>query len=198
MTKKNNMKKAVYEIFGVGQSVTEPEMKSVQPPPKDAALKPTAPAEKKLPEKAPETKLAASFLAPGTSFEGTLRSKGDVEIAGELKGDVAAEGAVLLRSNIQSNIVARSVKLSGCALVGDVTANGPVTVSEDSKITGNVTAKELLCAGEIAGDLKIVGSTQLEANARVSGSVVTGTLAVVKGAVINGSIEIKKTAGEVS
>mgnify|MGYP000994630579 CR=1 FL=1 len=103
------------------------------------------------------------------------------------------EGSVLLRSNLQSNITAGSVKLTGCTLIGDITANGPVTVSEDSKVTGNITAQSLLCAGEINGDIRISGNTQMDANARVSGSVVTGTISVAAGAVLNGSVEMKGT-----
>ena len=51
------------------------------------------------------------------------------------------------------------MKLTGCTLIGDITANGPVTVSEDSKVTGNITAQSLLCAGEINGDIRISGNT---------------------------------------
>ena len=82
---------------------------------------------------------------------------------------------------------------TGCTLIGDITANGPVTVSEDSKVTGNITAQSLLCAGEINGDIRISGNTQMDANARVSGSVVTGTISVAAGAVLNGSVEMKGT-----
>ena len=96
---------------------------------------------------------------------------------------------MLLRSNLQSNITAGSVKLTGCTLIGDITANGPVTVSEDSKVTGNITAQSLLCAGEINGDIRISGNTQMDANARV----VTGTISVAAGAVLNGSVEMKGT-----
>ena len=145
------------------------------------------------PVKAPEARPAASFLAPGTVFEGSFRAKGDIEIAGELKGDMASEGSVLLRSNLQSNITAGSVKLTGCNLIGDITASGPVTVCEGSKVTGNIAAQSLLCAGEINGDIRISGNTQMDANARVSSSVVTGTISVAAGAVLNSSVEMKGT-----
>ena len=105
---------------------------------------------------------------------------------------MTSEGSVLLRSNLQSNITAGSVKLTGCTLIGDITAQlARVTVSEDSKVTGNITAQSLLCAGEINGDIRISGNTQMDANARVSGSVVTGTISVAAGAVLNGSVEMK-------
>ena len=73
---------------------------------------------------------------------------------------MTSEGSVLLRSNLQSNITAGSVKLTGCTLIGDITANGPVTVSEDSKVTGNITAQSLLCAGEINGSVEMKGTME--------------------------------------
>ena len=189
MDKKSNMKKAMYEMFGVGGDGSEAASTApAQVKSASVEVKSAPGAEKKsvdhAPVKTPEARPAASFLAPGTVFEGSFRAKGDIEIAGELKGDVTSEGSVLLRSNLQSNITAGSVKL---------TANGPVTVSEDSKVTGNITAQSLLCAGEINGDIRISGNTQMDANARVSGSVVTGTISVAAGAVLNGSVEMKGT-----
>lgn len=198
MDKKSNMKKAMYEMFGVGGDGSEAASTApAQVKSASVEVKSAPGAEKKsvdhAPVKTPEARPAASFLAPGTVFESSFRAKGDIEIAGELKGDVTSEGSVLLRSNLQSNITAGSVKLTGCTLIGDITANGPVTVSEDSKVTGNITAQSLLCAGEINGDIRISGNTQMDANARVSGSVVTGTISVAAGAVLNGSVEMKGT-----
>ncbi len=190
MDKRNNMKKAVFDVFGVGSGGEESpapaegkrlaESKSAVP-----AAEKTAPIPAII-----KPKPAASFLAPGTSFEGSLRTEGDIEIAGGFKGDISTEGVVLLRADIQSNITAGSLNLSNCVLTGDVVCSGTVTVSEGSKVFGGVTAKELLCAGEITGDLKISGNTALEERAQVNGSVITGTLSVIKGAVIKGSLEM--------
>ena len=129
MDKKSNMKKAMYEMFGVGGDGSEAASTApAQVKSASVEVKSAPGAEKKsvdhAPVKTPEARPAASFLAPGTVFEGSFRAKGDIEIAGELKGDVTSEGSVLLRSNLQSNITAGSVKLTGCTLIGDITANG--------------------------------------------------------------------------
>ena len=129
MDKKSNMKKAMYEMFGVGGDGSEAASTApAQVKSASVEVKSAPGAEKKsvdhAPVKTPEARPVASFLAPGTVFEGSFRAKGDIEIAGELKGDVTSEGSVLLRSNLQSNITAGSVKLTGCTLIGDITANG--------------------------------------------------------------------------
>ena len=201
MEKKSNMKQAMYEMFGVGS---------------DQAEKPAAPSraadksneaaqsagkgtetrmEKTMDKPAPKTpsapKAEASYLAPGTVFEGNIRSKGDVEIAGEFKGNITTEGAVILHSSIEGNITANSLKLSSCSLTGDVVVNDAVAIGQHSRINGNVTAKDLTCAGQINGDMHIAGNMLLEKTAQVTGNITTGTIAVEKGAVIKGGIEIK-------
>lgn len=185
MKKSDNMKQAMHEMFGVGKGPETPHREE-RPVPASAA-----PAEQKAVRKPAEPKPAVSLLAPGTCFEGTLSAKGDVEIAGEFKGSISTAGVVRLKSDIQSGIAAGSVELTGCVLTGDITASGCVTVDERSRVAGNISAKELLCAGEVAGDLKVTDSVRLDAKARVNGSIVTGAISVERGAVISGNVQIK-------
>lgn len=203
MDKKNNMKQAMYEMFGVGSDQTEKPTptRSVNARKEDG--KATAQVvksevgstmekiEKTVVKAETKPKAAASYLAPGTVFEGNIRSVGDVEIAGEFKGNITTEGTVIMHSSIQGNITASSLKLSNCSLIGDVVVNDAVAIGAQSKISGNVTAKDLICAGHITGDLTIAENMVLEKTAQINGNIVTGTLAVEKGAVIKGNIEIK-------
>ena len=182
----NNFKQAMKELLG---SESAPQAAAKKP----AEVKAAPQGQKAAPAPQPQKpKPAASFLAPGTVFEGSLRCDGDVEIAGSFKGDITTSGTVMLRSNIQSNITADSLNLAQCSLTGEVVAEGTVCVSEGSRIQGSVTAKELLCAGEITGDLKVSDNTALEEQAQINGSVVTNSLSVVKGAMIRGGIEMQK------
>lgn len=205
MDKKSNMKQAMFEMFGVGSDQNEKPVQSVKEEPKhEAAAEPVkksvdkvtvAPVQKPVDQVAavPREKPAASFLAPGTVLEGTLRSVGDVEISGSFKGDISTEGTVILRSNIQGNVTASCLNLHCCRLEGDVNVKGTVSVSRDSAICGNVIANELQCAGQITGDLVVTENTSPESTAKINGGIMTGTIAVVKGAVIKGSIEIKSS-----
>lgn len=186
---KKIIKQTAYELFGVGAAPEHAAKGGKTEPVKPAAAAPV------VQQPAP-AKPAASFLAPGTALEGQLRSEGDLEIAGSFRGSITTNGTVMLRSNIKSTVNAANLNLSGCTLEGDVTVSGTVTVSEDSRITGNVTAHELQCAGEINGDLSITGNTTLEEKARINGSVSTGTMSVARGAAICGSVEMGKKPGK--
>ena len=96
-----------------------------------------------------------------------------------------------MRSGIQGNITADTLKLFGCNVTGDVVAKETVFVDQRSAIRGNVVAKEVQCAGQITGDLKISENTDLESTAQINGSIITGTISVAKGAMIKGALEIK-------
>lgn len=193
--KKQNaaVKRSMYELFGVGGGETEVS----QPAPAAAPAKTPAPAPAPQPAPVPVKKASpASLLAEGTTFEGTLCAKGDVEIAGGFKGSITTEGAVCLRSDIESSITAHSVKLVDCVLNGDINAKENVDLNENAKVVGNVTAAAVLCAGTITGDLTAEKSVRLEKKSRVNGSITTAALSVEEGAVITGNVQIKPLAKE--
>ena len=183
-TKKDNMKQAMYEMFGVGSDnnakPSEPQKEAVKVKSAETQVKPEV-----------KTKPAASCLAAGTVLEGTLRAEGDVDIAGGFKGTIDSKGAVNLRSDVESQITASNLNLYNCKLIGDVVVSGIVAISEHSEIKGNITAQELLCAGKITGNMTIAENIALESTAQINGNITTGAISVVKGAVINGGIEIK-------
>ena len=198
------MKQAMYEMFGVGEDQmteavvnaedaetlhAEDHQTEVEMQAQDLQEEPVMTFDQMMEEYEPVKKAAVSYFAPGTVFEGTLKSEGDVEIAGEFNGDVISEGNVILSSAICGNINCTDLKLEGCILVGDVEARGSVKVSEDSKVRGNIAATKIRCAGQINGDLKVSGDTALEKTASVNGIITTGTMSMEKGAMIKGGIE---------
>ncbi len=81
---RDEMKRTMFELFGVGSE----DDKVLAAGGKKPAVKPEP--VKTAPVQAPVQPVvkakAASYLAAGTSLEGTLRSDGDVEIAGAFKG----------------------------------------------------------------------------------------------------------------
>ena len=143
--KKNNMKQAMYEMFGVGeeqkedalyQEVTEEVAESVSEVDEvtENESEKEISFEEMIEEYAPAKKIPVSYFAPGTVFEGTLKAVGDVEIAGEFNGDVTSEGNVILSSAVCGNINCSDLKLRNCVLVGNVEAKGFVDISDDSKV----------------------------------------------------------------
>jgi len=202
-TNLDNMKQAVFEVFGVGTAVplsaegTPAEALTTTAAPVPAVesvpAAPAAPAVEAVPVMAaPYTLSPVSFLAEGAQWEGTLRSEGDVEVSCPFHGELHAKGAVTLHAAMEGNVTAGNLTLAGCTLTGDVVCEGMLVISRDSRICGNITTRELRCAGTVTGDITAEDTVVLESTARVSGSIATATLAVDKGAVICGGLTIKE------
>lgn len=212
MSSKENFNKAVFDMFGVGSDPDAKGKANPQPPAVEKAAEPASPAQAApaapvspapAAPAAPTAPVytaprAVTYLAPGTSMEGHLKAKGDIEIAGDFKGDITATGYVTLRSSIAGNITAEKLTMISCSLTGDVHSSGMVTIDAASTITGNIFAEEVLCSGQVAGDLCVGGNATFQKGSRVDGNISTGTMTMERGAYISGSLvmngESKKSA----
>lgn len=197
MSKKDNFNKAVFDMFGVGsvQVVTETEAQqdeAVVEQGLSAEVQHTEVSSPAAPQAAPYSLVPATFLAPGTSLEGKLKSKGDVEIAGSFNGEIEADGNVTLRADATCNIVSTSLNVVSCQLNGDCNVSGSITISESSAVSGNVFGDDLFCSGTITGDICVKNSLSLESTARVYGNITAGTIAMARGAVIKGTVSMEQ------
>ena len=131
-----------------------------------------------------------TYFAPGTTFEGTLTTPGDVEIAGEFTGEIVSDGKVSLRKVGDVAISARSLELLSAVFKGDVTVAGDVIVDEKSSLEGNIRSGRILCEGEIRGNLNATEDVVLGQSARVTGDVSTPVMDVALGAVLRGQVRM--------
>ena len=197
VNKKDNFNKAVFDMFGVGATQNAKEAAPQQEPVVEetslsAEVQTAEVAAPAAAHAAPYSLVPATFLAPGTSLEGKLKSKGDVEIAGSFSGEIEADGNVTLRADATCNIVAASLNVVSCHLSGDYNISGSATISENSEITGNITAEELLCSGTITGDINVKNGLALENTARVYGNIAAGTLSMSRGAILKGTVSMEQ------
>ncbi len=195
MSAKNNLNKAMFDMFGVGNG--SEEKVSAQ-----EAAKPVAPKDnaevKAAASSAPQSKQIsdvkivspATYIAPSMVIEGNIRAKGDVEIAGELKGNVSSESTVTVRSALVGNIAAKTLQLIDCCVTGDIDVSGDVIVTEKSIVNGNVRSKSLSCSGKINGDVVISDNISLDAGSCIIGNITAATMVVARGAMIKGNIEM--------
>jgi len=144
----------------------------------------TKPVTKTIPQK--------TILAESTVFEGSITSIDDVEIGGELKGDLTTEGNVILLSEIQGNVKAANLDLLSNSLIGNVEVTDKITLTANSQIKGNITAKNLVCSGKIVGNMIIDENAHFDNLSHIEGDVTAKYITVDHGAYIDGKITIKK------
>ena len=202
MSRKDNFRKAAFDMFGVGRDVEpraeEPEDgedltagEGMEPGDglEELFAHSVRPAE---PIRPAEPKYQTTVLAAGSVFEGTLRAKGGVDLACEFKGDIFAEGDVVMRTSLEGNVEGKRVELISCAIHGDIKAGAQVRVDRGSSVKGNVVTRDLTCSGKVEGDITASGHVVLESDAVLTGNLTAATLSIDEGAAIDGSLKVSR------
>ena len=132
-----------------------------------------------------------TYLAPGVELEGKMKATGDVEVAGDFKGEIVTEGSVIIRNAIDATITATGLQVLGSTLNGETHVSGQVMLDESSVVNGDIYAGNMVCSAIVNGNLYIDGDLTLDAHARVKGNVSTTNLTMARGAKIVGHIDMK-------
>lgn len=90
-----------------------------------------------------------TIIAPGTVIRGSVESDCNVEVYGEVQGDIVTTRDLKLKGKIQGNATGGNVELSGIHMVGDITAAGIATMDATSEVEGDVTAQSVILNGKI-------------------------------------------------
>lgn len=131
-----------------------------------------------------------TYIAPGTFFEGTIRATGDVQVDGEVTGEISSEGKVSIHKMGDASISARDLELLGAVIKGDLTVIGEVTVDGDSAIQGNIRAQSIICSGTINGNLNASKSVVIHEKSKILGNIRTPEMEVENGALLRGLIQM--------
>jgi cytoskeletal protein CcmA (bactofilin family) len=97
-------------------------------------------------------------IAYGVRVEGTLASKGDLHIEGDVEGTISAEGHLIVgeKAHLRADIEVASAHVSG-ELRGNMAAHGKLDLTESAKIVGDV----------IADSISIAHGAQLNGNVQI-------------------------------
>lgn len=198
MSKKDNFNKAMFDMFGVGTDAgTEPapEYEKVEEKTRggltdNAVAKETVVTAAVNAEAAPAVAAERTYIGRGTVIEGNIKAEGDVELLGELKGDIESDGKVTLHTSVTGNVRAKSLTFVGGELTGDIFTGGSFVLGRDSVVNGNIQANDVTCAGSINGNIDIKDTLMLEETAVINGDIKTGFLSMSRGAVVRGKVEM--------
>ena len=86
-----------------------------------------------------------TILGQGASLEGNIVSAGSLRIDGQIKGQVNADGDVILspQAQVDADIKAENVTVSG-KFKGNITVKGSAELTRGGRVDGNITSKTLI------------------------------------------------------
>lgn len=118
-----------------------------------------------------------SVIMKDTSIIGTIKTRGHVEIFGEVQGNISAAGDIKILGNVK----------------GDLDSLDTAHVGENAIVQGNLSAEQMMIDGNVVGDLRATKKIQLLKNADVKGTLVTDDFVVSQGAKISGMVKAGET-----
>ncbi|MEG1932320.1 MAG: polymer-forming cytoskeletal protein, partial [Pygmaiobacter sp.] len=82
-------------------------------------------------------------ISEDTVLIGAIRGKGDLDLKGQVKGNVSVQGDLRVQGKIVGNVEGGSIVMSGSAIKGDVDSKGTLTMDSKSVVLGNIHAEDI-------------------------------------------------------
>lgn len=137
---------------------------------------------------AQELAVGVSTIADGTVVRGEVHAKGDLNIFGEVQGNVETASTVTVGGKVTGDITGRDINFNNSIVKGNLISAGNIQLDTKTTVIGNVTAKSISCNGHIKGDLTIEGKAHFLRETILLGNVCAGSLVIEEGARINGDV----------
>lgn len=196
MGAKDNFSQAMKELLNPMGEVQKDEKENevAQAPVEARPVRETMPLpEIPVPTQSPVSlRTTMTTIAEDAVIVGDLHTRGDANLLGNVKGNVAVAGDAEISGRIVGNVQASNLMLLGSAIKGDVQSRGQLTVDEDALILGGVHAVDIDLSGRVRGDMTATGNTRLNAGAVVMGNIYSGTIKMENGARVQGELHITK------
>ncbi|MEY3907477.1 MAG: Polymer-forming cytoskeletal [Pseudomonadota bacterium] len=110
-----------------------------------------------------ESNVGFSHLGEGASFEGEIHCKGEIEIAGKVKGNISAKILRILETGkVTGHVNAERVEILGCMLGNTSSLN--IHVGEKGVVRGDLRFEENLSVNEGADILGHVQKAKKDKN----------------------------------
>ncbi len=119
-----------------------------------------------------------TVVGQGARLEGTIVSAGSLRIDGQVKGQVNADGDVMLspQSQVEADISAENVVVAG-RFKGNIVVKGRAELSRGGRIDGNITSKTLVVqeGGIFCGQSNMDGGAPTPTSAQAHPTVTPAT-----------------------
>ncbi len=126
----------------------------------------------------------------GVIGPGNIRTKGHVTVLGSVKGDISANGNVIIQRNVKGKIICDNLLLENSKLEADIEAKGQVSIKGGVTVKGQISCKSISVMGTVLGDIKADEKIGLADTAVIRGDISAKGLGTAPGAKIEGKVSI--------
>ncbi len=137
---------------------------------------------------APSDTDEVTVISRNTVIDGNVRSLANMQIDGNVKGNVETTRDVDMSGKIVGDIKCNNANMNSAAMQGNMILKGKLRMDRDTILIGDLTSQYADVNGRVRGKLEIGGKAELKRDAIVFGDINASTIAVTDGAIIQGYV----------
>ncbi len=183
----SNFKTALNELLS-GKITTEEESPKAPKTPVAQEAKATFTASAPMSSVSAQSSGAETVITEGVVIEGNISSSSKLRILGEVTGNVTSTDDLVIAGLVGGEIKGKGILLIDCSVTSNIVASGEVTISDNSNITGDISADKIISGGVIKGNLNAKFVT-LKPSSRTVGDIKCDGITIEKGAALKGRLE---------
>ena len=127
-----------------------------------------------------------ALVTAGMRVKGDILSNGNLDVVGEVIGNVQVSGKLSITGQIRGNSKADEIYADAAKITGDLIGDGTVKIGAGSVVRGNIEATSAAIAGAVKGTIDVKGPVVLDATAVVFGNIRAKSMQINNGARIEG------------
>lgn len=145
----------------------------------------------------PKVRKDVNYLASTLVVEGSVVSESDIVIEGLIRGNVTCRGNIEILGEIKGDVCGKSIRVSQGKITGNIRADEGVYIY-NSRVTGDIVAESGEIDSAINGNLTISGSLVIRKASVIKGNITASALSIEENALLEGKVVVSQTTPSAS
>jgi cytoskeletal protein CcmA (bactofilin family) len=136
----------------------------------------------------PDAPEELTHISKSTVIEGNMRSFGNINVEGNIRGDIETTKNIDLNGKVIGNLTCNNAQMLTSQIQGNVRMKGNILMGRDTLLIGDLVSTYAKVNGKVKGNLEIGGKAELKSDAVIFGDISASTITVDDGAIIQGYV----------
>ena len=129
-----------------------------------------------------------TVISKNTVIEGNIRSFANMNIEGNIRGDVETTKNIDLNGKVIGNLTCNNAQMLTSQIQGNIRMKGNIIMGRDTLLIGDLVSTYAKVNGKVKGNLEVGGKAELKGDAVIFGDISASTITVDDGAIIQGYV----------
>ena len=132
-----------------------------------------------------------TIISSETVLQGNVNGSNDLEVCGQIIGDITVEGMVkVLSGAVTGNIKATKIFIKDSIIDGNIDSDSMIDIIGKSEIKGNIKGGDIVISGRCKGNIVASEHLKLLERAMIRGDLQTKLIRIEDGAILEGYLKM--------